>query len=202
MDRFCINRGTLLDDPSTVTLESPENHSFHCLLDVGACYESGFNVLGDKDPETGLHTLGYRLDDTDAVMAAGQATGQQGYCSSCTGDSSSPDFGYQATVKGTVSELGDGSDGVSGTPMLTNIEMLSSDVVCESAINPVTTEAPETTVAVSSMSTEPSTSISTGEGLKVGDEVCITSYVVSNNSWLSLLDFDEMTMNTTLILPA
>ena len=35
MDHFCIERGTLLDNPSTETLKNPEEHSFHCLLDVG-----------------------------------------------------------------------------------------------------------------------------------------------------------------------
>eukprot|EP00966_Prymnesium_polylepis_P165981 3836661-Prymnesium_polylepis.1 len=42
MDVFCINRGTLLDNPSVATLENPAAHSVHCLVDVGACYQSGF----------------------------------------------------------------------------------------------------------------------------------------------------------------
>eukprot|EP00956_Cyclotella_meneghiniana_P037439 scaffold138792_cov29-Cyclotella_meneghiniana.AAC.1 len=62
-----------------------------------------------------MHCLGFRLDDTDAVVSAGQAA---------------------ATVKGTVSELGDGSSGVTGTPVLTNIEILSSDETCEEATIP------------------------------------------------------------------
>ena len=175
-----------------MTLENPEEHSFHCLLDVDLCKESGYQVIGPKDEETGMHCMGFRLDDTDAVVAAGQAYGQQGYCTSCTGDASAPEYGWLATVKGTVSELGDGSAGVTGTPVLTNVEILSSDEICETA-----------TVPPLCLDTAPGPSQSeAGEGLKVGDEVCITSYVVSNNSWLSLLDFDEITMNTTLILPA
>jgi hypothetical protein len=83
MDHFCIERGTLLDNPSIVTLESPEEHSFHCLLDVQVCYESGFQVLGVKNEGSGLHELCYRLDDSDAVIAAGRASGQDGYCSTC-----------------------------------------------------------------------------------------------------------------------
>eukprot|EP00956_Cyclotella_meneghiniana_P021599 scaffold39508_cov72-Cyclotella_meneghiniana.AAC.1 len=62
-----------------------------------------------------MHCLGFRLDDTDAVVSAGQTA---------------------ATVKGTVSELGDGSSGVTGMPVLTNIEILSSDETCEEATIP------------------------------------------------------------------
>jgi len=172
MDHFCIERGTLLDNPSIVTLENPEEHSFHCLLDVQVCYESGFQVLGEKNAESGLHELGYRLDDSEAVIAAGRASGQDGYCSTCTGDSSAPDYGYQATVRGIVSELGDGSDGLSGTPLLTNIELTSADNECETLNASETTSTPESTAAP--------TSTSEGEELKIGDSVCITSYIIDN----------------------
>ena len=45
MDLFCINRRTLLDVPSVVTLQNPEKHSVHCLVDVGWCIDSGYNIL-------------------------------------------------------------------------------------------------------------------------------------------------------------
>ena len=45
MDTFCIERGTLLDNPELKTLERPDAHSVHCLVDVPRCYESGFEVL-------------------------------------------------------------------------------------------------------------------------------------------------------------
>ena len=51
----------------SVTLAEPENHSFHCLLDVPRCYESGYVILTDKDPNTGMHCIGARLDDTQAL---------------------------------------------------------------------------------------------------------------------------------------
>ena len=136
IDNFCIERGTFLDNPSLNTLENPEEHSFHCLLDVDVCQEGGYQVIGDKNPDSGMHCLGFRLDDTDAVLSAGQAAGQEGYCTTCTGDASAPEYGWLATVKGTVSELGDGSSGVTGTPILTNIEILSSDETCEEATIP------------------------------------------------------------------
>ena len=40
MDLFCINRGTLLDAPSVVTLQNPEKHSVHCLVDIDRCVNS------------------------------------------------------------------------------------------------------------------------------------------------------------------
>lgn len=185
MDHFCIERGTLLDNGSVETLKNPEEHSFHCLLDVGVCADSGYQVLGDKDPVTGTHSLGYRLDDTEAVLEMGRAAGRQGICTTCTGDSASPDYGYEATVKGTVSNLGDGSEGLSGTPMLTNFEMMSSSVACERAITPAdttaaqTNEAPETAVNVFD-ATETTMGAVERKELTVGDEVCITSYIVDN----------------------
>ena len=42
MDKFCIDLGTLLDNPRVKTLENPEKH---CLVDVSVCYKSGFNIL-------------------------------------------------------------------------------------------------------------------------------------------------------------
>eukprot|EP00579_Thalassiosira_antarctica_P027634 CAMPEP_0202028584 /NCGR_PEP_ID=MMETSP0905-20130828/63530_1 /ASSEMBLY_ACC=CAM_ASM_000554 /TAXON_ID=420261 /ORGANISM="Thalassiosira antarctica, Strain CCMP982" /LENGTH=359 /DNA_ID=CAMNT_0048592299 /DNA_START=154 /DNA_END=1230 /DNA_ORIENTATION=- len=134
MDNFCIfdNQGFLLDNRDVTTLQNPEDHSFHCLMDVDFCFKSGFQVLGEKDPDTDRHCLGFRLDDTDAVLAAGRALGKRGYCTTCTGGDSDRDYGFLATVKGTVKEIGDGSsDVVTGTPILTNVTMLDESVGCD-----------------------------------------------------------------------
>ena len=45
MDRYCIDRGTLLDRPRVKTLENPGAHSVHCLVDVGVCNSSPFELL-------------------------------------------------------------------------------------------------------------------------------------------------------------
>ncbi|KAL7546815.1 hypothetical protein ACHAWF_014989, partial [Thalassiosira exigua] len=111
-----------------MTLESPEQHLFHCLLDVPRCRDSGHVGLTEKDSETGMHCLGYRLDITDAGVAAVSATGQQGYCEVCTGDELKPEYGFWATFKGTVKELGDGSDGITGTLVLENITVVDESV--------------------------------------------------------------------------
>jgi len=130
MDTFCINRGTLLDAPSIVTLQNPDLHSYHCLLDVPVCVESGYQVLGEKDPSTGEYCLGYRLEETDTVVASGRAAGSvEDGCTTCTGNGMGTK-GYRATVKGVIKDLGDGSQSVSGQPLLTNIQMLDASVEC------------------------------------------------------------------------
>ena len=196
------NGGFLLENSSIVALKNPEQHSFRCLFDVAACYESGFQVLGDKNPDTDRHCLGFRLDDTDAVLAAGRAVGKSGNCGTCTGGMNmDPEYGYRATVKGTVKELGDGSDGVNGPPMLTNITMLDESVGCDGnhtipplcvrsvgvtlsptaePTNQPTASAPTTYAPTTAAPTAPTTVAPTTPSfdLKVGDEVCITNYIM------------------------
>ena len=136
----CINLGHFLDNDQVMTLENPEKHSFHCLLDVPRCRDSGYTVLTDKDEATGMHCIGYRLAETDAVYQAGIAVGRDDeYCTDCTGGEDAPQSGYRATVKGTVKELGDGTSGPLGAPLLENIEVLDASVECDipTVVNPV-----------------------------------------------------------------
>jgi len=130
MDNFCVENVRLLDNSRVKTLEQPEEHSFHCLLDVGICIRSGFQVLGPKNPETGMHCGGFRIDndESDVVLEAGRSLGRPGYCSTCEGNRNGPEYGYSATVRGTVSELGDGSDDdVKGTPILKNVRVTNNE---------------------------------------------------------------------------
>ncbi len=111
--------------------------------------------MGSKDPVNGLHCQGLRVDDTDKVVAAGRAHGTTESnpdffsCSTCSGPDGNPIAGYQATIIGTVKELGDGmgrttgapgTDSVEGTPILTDIQVLDSTVACDPSIM-VTVEA-------------------------------------------------------------
>merc|ERR1719375_2896102 len=145
MDQFCINRGELLDNPGTETLKFPEKHSFHCLLDVPRCQQSGYTVLGPKNEDTGEHCIGYRIhsDETKKVLDAGFPYGNgvadNGYCSGCTGDDSRPSFGWVATVKGIVLEMGQ-ENGVNAlaSPVIGSIEILDNTVECETYVDPPT----------------------------------------------------------------
>ena len=123
-----------------MTLKNPELHSFHCLLDVGLCKDSGYLVLTDTKDDNDMHCLGYRLSETQTVLDAGLPAGRYSStgCTDCTGDDTKPEFGYRATVRGTIKELGDGSDGVEGTPVIENIEVLDESVECETdTVEPV-----------------------------------------------------------------
>jgi hypothetical protein len=184
VDNFCIELGTFLDNPSVKTLEHPEEHSFHCLLDVESCRDGGYQVLGEKNQDTGVHCLGFRLNDTVDVVAAGQSFGRNGSCTSCTGDSSAPEYGWLATVKGTVMELGDRSNGISGTPILKNVELFSSDVECDATtVPPLCVVAAPTPSSPTSRPVAPSPGMSSG-----GSELhIIVDYTVSSLLLLHLL---------------
>lgn len=112
MDLYCIGRGTLLDNPSVKTLVNPEKHSVHCLVDVGVCTGSGYEVL--IDPAGGsddVYSRGIRLDDAgnQQVIALARATGS---CSTCS-EGGSLESGFRATVNGTITSLGNESTPVS-----------------------------------------------------------------------------------------
>jgi hypothetical protein len=61
MDQLCIDRGTLLDNPSVKTLENPGVHTIHCLIDIRACIDSGFSILAPPTTPGGLYTVRYQL---------------------------------------------------------------------------------------------------------------------------------------------
>ena len=130
----CIGLGHFLDNPDGVTLAEPENHSFHCLLDVALCYESGYVVLTDYKDDNGMHCIGARLDDTETekVRTEGFETGSSD--SSCTGcfnvSSDAPTKGLRVTIVGDVKANGDGSDSISGAPLLENIQVFDGSVGC------------------------------------------------------------------------
>ena len=86
MDRYCIERGTLLDNPSLKTLESPDKHSIHCLVDVGLCIQSEFEMLADPTDGGGLYCRAFTLDKNghDMVLALARKTGAPGRCKTCT----------------------------------------------------------------------------------------------------------------------
>lgn len=90
MDNFCIQRGTLLDEPSTTTLLNPERHSLHwyvrdketliyipsliqrtdpppfstcSLIDVRACYSSNFELLAEPSGGSSLYSRAFQLTD-------------------------------------------------------------------------------------------------------------------------------------------
>eukprot|EP00039_Didymoeca_costata_P026225 m.15335 g.15335 ORF g.15335 m.15335 type:complete len:197 (-) comp5361_c0_seq1:74-664(-) len=85
-DIFCLKRGTSLDKNLNMFLY-PENHTLHCLVEVGVCVESGYAIM--KEPAQGESEYGvsYALDDSAnaEVVTAGlnkikaSSAAQQGF---------------------------------------------------------------------------------------------------------------------------
>ena len=102
MDYFCIARGRLLNN-GRPTLEEPDTHSLHCLLDVGSCINdrSPFEVLIDPmEGGDGLYSRGFRLTDqskADMITLARRV----GSCSTCdNGNRGQIEEGFRAVING------------------------------------------------------------------------------------------------------
>jgi hypothetical protein len=133
MDTFCIDRGTLLDNPSVKTLEHPEKHTIHCLVDVPRCYDSGFEILSPSNDTK--YCRGFKLDSNgnNKAHTLARSTGSSSLgCSTC-GSSGTQKNGFRATIKGTY----DTTD--SRFPVvLTTTSVEAASVGCDSSkeINP------------------------------------------------------------------
>ena len=107
MDTFCIERGTLLDNPGLKTLERPDAHSVHCLVDVPRCYESGFEVLvlpaAPAGGKTYCRAMKLDANGNAAALKLARDMGKAGSgCTTCTGTKGNLERGFRATISGTV----------------------------------------------------------------------------------------------------
>lgn len=132
MDLYCINRGTLFDNPSLSTLEHPINHTVHCLVDVPNCYNSGYELLAPEPNADGTYCRAYVLDEpgNEKVLVAARGAGNtaQG-CSTC-GTTGNQRAGFFATVQGTV----DASD--KNIPALLKVtSVVSGSAGCPSGVS-------------------------------------------------------------------
>lgn len=122
MDFFCINRGRLLDS-GLVTLEQPDKHSVHCLVDVGSCINSPFEVLIDPLEGSSMYSRGFRLTESSKTKMVDLAQ-SVGSCSTCVdGYRSGLRQGFRAVMKATVLDLSLTSD---APPMIEIMEMTDS----------------------------------------------------------------------------
>ena len=130
MDFFCINRGTLLDNPSVRTLENPGVHSFHCLVDVNSCVTSPFEILLDPmDGET-IYKRGWRLDEESKqeAIALAQSVGTFGFCSTCNPANTNQDShreGFRMAVTATILDLNEND----ATPPLIRVDAMQDTTV-------------------------------------------------------------------------
>jgi hypothetical protein len=107
MDFYCIDRKFLLDRSSIRTLERPELHSVHCLVDVGQCNESPFEILSDPLSGDTLYARGWRLDDAtkNRIIDLARTVGS---CSTCENRQGLIQ-GFRAALNATVLDLGSSS---------------------------------------------------------------------------------------------
>lgn len=103
MDLYCINRGTLLDNPAVETLKNPEKHSIHCLVDIASCSTSGYQILVDPISPKTTYCRAYTLDSNGNEMVIANAR-LVGDCDTCSGIQKE---GYRATIIGTVDNPND-----------------------------------------------------------------------------------------------
>ena len=107
MDRYCINRGTLLDNAQVKTLLNPEKHSLHCLVDVGVCRDSGYEILAPLSKATAdaAYCPAYRIGGDSGfdktLKLARELGSKDAGCTTCTG--SELKQGFRAVFVGTVS---------------------------------------------------------------------------------------------------
>ena len=99
MDYFCIDRGTLLDRGSVVTLsaDGPVLHSIHCLVDISSCRNSYYEILAPLNDGSGNFGRAWRIEDNTDIISHAQE--MRGTISK----------GYRATFNATVINLGSNS---------------------------------------------------------------------------------------------
>jgi len=119
MDLYCINRGVLFDNPSVVTLEAPESHSVHCLVDVERCVSSGYNILLPNPGGSPKYGRALELDDlgNEMVVELARSHGDSASCTTCSSISNLTQ-GFRATFFG---EIVNGSD----VPLLLKVENIT-----------------------------------------------------------------------------
>ena len=108
MDRFCINAGSLMDNPGVKTLVHPEMHSLMCLVDQRVCRDSGYEILAPlpTPTSTAAYCPAYRIGGAsgfDKTITLARELGSKKFgCSTCTG-TGTLEKGFRALFVGRVS---------------------------------------------------------------------------------------------------
>ncbi|CAB9497341.1 expressed unknown protein [Seminavis robusta] len=106
MDEFCIDFGKLLDAQEFETLNNPEEHTMHCLVDVPKCYDTPFHILSAPLPgDTMMYGPGWAVSNNTELLTLGRQIGDlEGGCTTCDGTGSLLK-GFRAEVRGTVATI-------------------------------------------------------------------------------------------------
>jgi hypothetical protein len=121
MDYYCIKEGFLVDNPTVVSLEGPNVHSVHCMIDVPDCIASPFEILTKPTDGGKVHTRAYRLDDMTKTALVDLAK-TVGICRDCAAGGTIK-TGLMVAVQGEVVALavGDIPPIISGTVKLSSL---------------------------------------------------------------------------------
>ena len=121
-----------------MTLQEPNRHGVHCLIDVPQCAATNYEVLLDPAPgmEDPMYTRGFVLDDEGKALVTTLAK-EVGVCTDCDG-TGDWEFGFRARIQGTVLELG-----TDGEPPLISVQQATPV-----PFDGMTGEAPETDAPV------------------------------------------------------
>ncbi|RHY97376.1 hypothetical protein DYB31_015420 [Aphanomyces astaci] len=99
MDNYCIDLGKLMDNPTVKTLEGPEVHSIHCLVDLKPCVDSLYTLLAPPENGSKLYTVKYQLGAAGSALAKNYAEnarllgGKKGFTATVTGvDDGTPEL--------------------------------------------------------------------------------------------------------------
>ncbi|RHY80103.1 hypothetical protein DYB31_012277 [Aphanomyces astaci] len=148
MDNLCIDLVNLMDNPTVKTLEGPEVHSIHCLVDVKSCVDSLYTLLAPPENGSNLYTVKYQLGVAGSALAKNYAEnarllgGEKGFGATVTGvDDGTPELKC-VTLSNTVV--------VDGKPL--TLSLSSMFPVPSTAAPDATTVATPTTTAQSSVS--------------------------------------------------
>jgi hypothetical protein len=157
MDFYCINLQFLLDRTNIRTLEQPDLHSVHCLVDVGVCAGSPFEILLDPLPGETLYARGWRLDgDTkERIIDLARSVGS---CRTCD-DRQGLIQGFRAALNATVLDLGSSSV----PPLISATEIQQSELGKPSFCGKLTTEEGNSTDSGNDVTRDPPIRI-TGSG--------------------------------------
>ena len=143
MDNFCIQLGNLLDN-GLPTLGNPDRHTIHCLVDVGQCRNSGYEILAEPRDANGNFRRAYDLDSRGNELVLQEARKVGDFtCYTCDGTGNQR-RGFQATFVGTV------DPDYTGSPPLLRVEeihphttdcatLLMQQVPAQPSASPVTT---------------------------------------------------------------
>lgn len=102
MDDFCVQRGTLLDPAGTPTFTNPAVHTVHCLIDVGACRDSGYHILKDPQTEGGEYSIAHTFTDASNAMLIDLMRAEGSCTDGCTGSAVDT---FRIGVKGKTKEV-------------------------------------------------------------------------------------------------